>query len=331
MPCLRHSPRSEPGLPRNRPIMSMIRHLRRLQYLEYCKLTLLPLFWNISKGEAQQAIEQYTNMRKTLTAVLAFLCGVTAYGLDSQDYEWQQNNFWLIIKEDCTLSEALGIWTDKHPEEDINTEYRIQFGEKDNGVALTVDETAELPGVGLIDFAGDCQLIFSGLYTLTANPDSMPNIYVGTPATDGDPAKTQLAITFSDAAIREALAGKDTSDLVEYELVKDCLFTVDIWWVVPPNSVSFQFDTAKQGEYYKYSETQSYKNNGLVNAGATLEKDTAVLYFEGSEAPVGSGFQQGTFTVAFVGSNFEPVVPEPATGTLSLLALAGLSARRRRK
>lgn len=270
-------------------------------------------------------------MRKTLTAVLALLCGATAHGLESQDYEWQKSDSWLIIKGDCTLSEALGIWREKHQETDISTDYKIQFGEDGRGMKLTVDASFELPGVGQIDFAGDCQLLFNGLYTLTANPDSMPNIYVGTPAMDGDPAKTQLAITFSDAAIREALAGKDTSDLVEYELVKDCLFTVDIWWVDPPNSVSFQFDTAKQGEYYKYNDTQSYKNNGLVNAGATLERDTAVLYFEGSVAPVGSGFQQGTFTVAFVGSNFEPVVPEPATGTLSLLALAGLSARRRRK
>jgi MYXO-CTERM domain-containing protein len=46
----------------------------------------------------------------------------------------------------------------------------------------------------------------------------------------------------------------------------------------------------------------------------------------------GWGISGGTFTGEVIAPNPNaPVVPEPTTATLSLLALAGLAARRRRK
>lgn len=270
-------------------------------------------------------------MKKTLTtALLALACSVYAYGLSEGDYEWTQEGYSLIIKKDCSFSEAMDIWEQKHSGDDAKPEYSIQFGEEAKGIQLTIDENYMLPGVGQIDFVGDCSLIFNNLYTLTSNPQAMPYIYIGhSDISTGKPSKASLAITFSDAAIREALAGEDVSKLVTHPLVENSMFGVDIW-IQPPNSISFTFGTATAGQVYVYDEHQTYRNDGLVNAGDPLNRDTAVLYFAGSAAPVGQGFQMGTFTVAFVGSEYIPV-PEPATGTLSLLALAGLCARRRRK
>ena len=271
-------------------------------------------------------------MKKTLTtALLALACSVYAYGLTEGGYEWTQEDYTLIIKEDCTFSEAMDIWEQKHSGEDASPEYRIQFGEEAKGIQLTIDKDYMLPGVGQIDFAGECSLIYNNLYTLTSNPLAMPYIFIGTvDPSSGARAKANLAITFTDEAIRNALEGKDVSQLTQHTLVEETMFMRDVWKELPHNTVSFTFGNAEAGDFYKYDDTQSYRNDGLVSAGAKLEQDTAVLYFAGSDAPVGTGFQTGTFTVAFVGSNYIPV-PEPATGTLSLLALAGLCARRRRK
>lgn len=56
-------------------------------------------------------------------------------------------------------------------------------------------------------------------------------------------------------------------------------------------------------------------------------KDDEYVFMQGE---IGfTGYQQGSFAINLVAK--APAVPEPATGSLSLLALAGLCARRRRK
>ena len=55
----------------------------------------------------------------------------------------------------------------------------------------------------------------------------------------------------------------------------------------------------------------------------------SIVVERGAEGTNGRGSFVGLSSVAFSGST--PVIPEPTTATLSLLALAGLAARRRRK
>lgn len=49
------------------------------------------------------------------------------------------------------------------------------------------------------------------------------------------------------------------------------------------------------------------------------------------DAAITSALNPGTITIETPDAPVNPSVPEPTTATLSLLALAGLAARRRRK
>ena len=87
----------------------------------------------------------------------------------------------------------------------------------------------------------------------------------------------------------------------------------------------------EQGGVYEYTDksgqTHEYDNVGVVWAeGELLKKQIALHFVPGGEGEWGGG----QLNVLALGENYIPV-PEPATGTLSLLALAGLAARRRRK
>lgn len=108
-----------------------------------------------------------------------------------------------------------------------------------------------------------------------------------------------------------------------------------------PNNRNFLF-TVTAGE-----TTLATKENLSITGGATTTtpltltlatpitinaKDDmifSVVVNQGAEGNNGRGSFVGLSSVAFSGSI--PVVPEPTTATLSLLALAGLAARRRRK
>ena len=77
----------------------------------------------------------------------------------------------------------------------------------------------------------------------------------------------------------------------------------------------------------KSGQTHKYDNVGIVWAEGDLMKKQIALHF----VPGGEGeWGKGQLNVLALGENYVPV-PEPATGTLSLLALAGLAIRRRRK
>ncbi len=75
--------------------------------------------------------------------------------------------------------------------------------------------------------------------------------------------------------------------------------------------------TLNLGSDLQYTSTDIYEfNANLYFTGSMIGEDTMVQ------------FQNGSLTVTGL---VTPMVPEPTTATLSLLALAGLAARRRRK
>lgn len=78
---------------------------------------------------------------------------------------------------------------------------------------------------------------------------------------------------------------------------------------------------------YAFDDSHKYYNAGVVWAEGDLKKEQIALHF----VPGGEGeWGGGQFNVLALGKDYIPT-PEPTTGTLSLLALAGLAARRRRK
>lgn len=248
------------------------------------------------------------------------------------NYEWSgKGDGFLTVKTSCTLSDVLAIWEAKHPGAH-DTDMKITFDNQGStALDIVVDENCTLPTIGLVNLVGDWSLTYNNLYTVTG---SAANLYVGAMLV-GAEAKgrdSNLVIKFSKDAITSAMTGHNPDELVTYQLVTDSLFGVDQWY--SNSSVSFEFGGAKKGEVYTYTDADGheykYTNVGIVPE-RQLVADTAAVFFSQTEYAVGSGFASGTFTVAFVGSNYVAPTPEPTTGTLSLLALAGLAARRRRK
>ena len=76
----------------------------------------------------------------------------------------------------------------------------------------------------------------------------------------------------------------------------------------------------------------NYGNGALDFDGSTGSGKTGLQFLNGNDINQ-EGSTQYAPNVTFVTTNVPstPAVPEPATATLSLLALAGLAARRRRK
>lgn len=277
-------------------------------------------------------------MKKTLTALRAFGCAKkhilvaillsslmsNAYG-DEERYRIEDEQ--ITIFGDCTLSEING-WLEQAKKDEIYVQFiEITSLEKAQDViTVTVDEYAKLPDVGIMYFTGDCNLLFN---TLTTLQGGTPMVYVGEFMGD---VPANLTLTFTDDAINNALNGKDVSNLVQIPLVADSMFAS-----YEDSNVSFTFGDAGQGQKYSYTYgegaeqvTQEYTNVGIIPPTEELERDTAALLFEQGVWDPEQPFPTRTFIVAFVGSSYVPV-PEPTTGTLSLLALAGLAARRRRK
>lgn len=263
--------------------------------------------------------------------MLALCLGVAnAELIQEKDYVWESNDYVLLIKSSCTLEEVVQLWHTKHDEKDGETDYTIRFvgGNSDEEqILIQINESSVMPAVGEIDFTGYCNLTFNDISTITGE---LPMIFVGAPdISSGVDIPSKLTITFSDDAISKVLSNSpDPSLLTEHTLISAYYFGSR-----PTNQVDFVFGDAKKGQKYSYNGgEQVYLNMGIVPE-TELKPDSAALYFKGGVWDPELHSAAGSFTVAFVGSNYTPTVntPEPTTGTLSLLALAGLAARRRRK
>ncbi|MBR3902842.1 MAG: PEP-CTERM sorting domain-containing protein [Akkermansia sp.] len=112
---------------------------------------------------------------------------------------------------------------------------------------------------------------------------------------------------------------------------------------VAADSITLSFDTTNKLGYsvWSYNGTTATELIGLTyqgNAGSVSQTyDTGTVNASQlfvlwtANHPTGNAGGGTTVTVSNIALSYTPAVPEPATATLSLLALAGLAARRRRK
>lgn len=144
-----------------------------------------------------------------------------------------------------------------------------------------------------------------------------------------------------------ALWAKDGASFVAYETLKADAWSVadnstDIFITLTMTVANTEGTQGGEQLYKAGSNTSYYTTNGLGSSNNTsidaFKFNTSVI----ENAAVTSGWVSGD-TASGLGTNLEnafttahggkiaAIIPEPATATLSLLALAGLAARRRRR
>ena len=74
-----------------------------------------------------------------------------------------------------------------------------------------------------------------------------------------------------------------------------------------------------------------YNDPGLFSADVTLDKDSHTIYFDNDDLYPEKTYIAAVYSLDPNESATWQMIPEPGTATLSLLALAGLATRRRRK
>ena len=201
----------------------------------------------------------------------------------------------------------------------------ISFVTLDEGTTIHLGSAGEgsskvLPYCGTFQMLHGTTFTFDELLTLTHNPDTEgPLFYTGT-WIPGD-LEGDLTLDVSEKALNAWFAKSDDhTHLMEFELVDKCMFNNT------NGPVNCTFAGIEKGDIFQYGE-EKYENVGIITDEKLLEPGQIALLFRPQE---GTEWGHGSFSLVAVGSEYKPV-PEPATGTLSLLALAGLAARRRRK
>ena len=248
-------------------------------------------------------------------------------------FKVEQTAFDYVVTGEGTLTECL----EALDEMGITFENFVRFGVKD-GEGATVKITSEnsvTPSAGVLEFA-NATLIFEDLVTLLPNyteapfgPGMMAGWLDG--GWSGNVLPGDLTIQVAKSAVDAWLNEQEhLDDMASFSLLDDA---AEIQPTAGAN-VNFQLVDGQgqvivsEGDLYVLDEHHKYINSGIVwSAGDLLKNHIALHFVPGGEGEVWGG---GQFNVLALGENYVPV-PEPATGTLSLLALAGLAARRRRK
>lgn len=185
---------------------------------------------------------------------------------------------------------------------------------------ITVDDVS-FPEVFFIEFFKGCQLNFSG----TQIEENVAAISVGavrTPYGEEDYLQIPGSLTFyCTNEIAENSKWRRKGEYIMEDLML-CQFFYD--GEDYGSELNFVFGTASFGDKDEYS---GLTNVGFIASEKELEVGQVGLIARDIVIEERQ-FEGMAFSV--VGYN-GPAVPEPATGTLSLLALAGLAARRRRK
>ena len=203
-------------------------------------------------------------------------------------------------------------------------------------LSLTFDSSLEnkvTPAVGMLEYI-NATFTFNDLMTLLpqyAQYDDWkyigPSMHTGMLDELLNPHSGTLNVAISEEAIKTWLSGEDDlSTRVSYTLLYD---VAEIGMSTPEDVLKLTLlDGQGKVEPNFEFNGKSYENVGIVlDAGKLKANQIALLYEQGA----GSGeWGGGALSLVVLGDKYIPV-PEPATGTLSLLALGGIAARRRRK
>lgn len=254
---------------------------------------------------------------KTAKTMMTILLSAGFLNIASANLDFKPTDNDLTVSGEGNLSD-INEWFDVHKED-----YTGQFLQLKD-ITLTVDDFL-LPTQSYITFEQNTKLKFNEIREIDYNEEYMPQLFVGS-SEDFPPIPGSLTISLTNEAMTGMLNGKDLSVRVDGLLLSSCYFAE-----VPGSNVSLVLHNEKgeeilEGQKYTYNE-QEYENVGVIYNLGDLKSNQIALFFSGDYDPEGWG--TGSFSVVALGPKF--VAPEPATGTLSLLALAGLAARRRRK
>lgn len=223
----------------------------------------------------------------------------------------------LTVSGDGKLSD-INKWFNEHKED-----YTGQFLQLQD-ITLTVDDFL-LPTQSYITFEQNTKLKFNEIREIDYDDEYMPQLFVGN-SEDFPPIPGDLTISLTNEAMTGMLNGKDLSVRVDGLLLSSCFFAEAAGSDVSLVLLNEKGEEILKGQKYTYNE-QEYENAGVIYELGDLRRNQIALFFSGDYDSQGWG--TGSFSIVALGPDF--VVPEPATGSLSLLALAGLAARRRRK
>ncbi len=146
--------------------------------------------------------------------------------------------------------------------------------------------------------------------------------------------------TAGDDTLTISVGGKSITGAVQES--SDC-YTTALFSADAPNTLTFSTsdiltitltagpNDADYGETVEIMYMDTPGTNKLLGSASNLNADGTMNYWHEDRANGDNAWQKGWKTDAPVISMTLTQVPEPATATLSLLALAGLAARRRRK
>lgn len=236
------------------------------------------------------------------------------------------------------LQELTKLGEDYYPSPDNVIRCGITSNHEKVGFSLTFDSSLEekdkvTPKVGMIEYV-EATFTFNDLMKLLPQYEDYdgwkyigPSMHTGMLDDPLNPQSGTLNVAVSVDAINSWLAtAGDLSNRVSFPVLYD---VAEIGTSTPKDVLKLTLFDQQGGEVknFMFGE-QSYENVGIVlDVGTLKANQIALLYEHGA----GSGeWGGGALSLVVLGPEYKQV-PEPATGTLSLLALAGLAARRRRK
>ena len=250
-------------------------------------------------------------MKKTLITLLA-LTGVAVatepITLETQlvtpDATYGLYSQWDTVSSNTAIIEGkTTTWNNAATNNNTSLTFYVKLSDLLGGNALAPTATYEISSFSWLGQAngncsggGDTLTISVGNQSITGITQQSSNIY--TTALFSEDAPNTLTLSSSDILTITLTAGTGTN--------KDGT-SVEITFVDTPNG------------------------NKLLGSASNLNNDGTMNYWHEDKNNQANAWQKQWKTDAPVVSMTMKIVPEPTTATLSLLALAGLAARRRRK
>lgn len=281
-------------------------------------------------------------MKKTLLTLS--MCAASLMGSASAEFKVEQTYYDALVTGTGTYSELIEALKDFDEDYDYGSIPYLRLGEKGGESAHVIISQGDryTPTVGMLEFANatlefkDVVTLYPDKAYLSHGPGMLAGYITGYSEESIGPiiAPGSLTISVAESAFNNWLDSQPSLDVrASWTLLEDSA------QIEPTEGaeVKMQFIDAEgevvvaPGGKYLYTDKDKqlheYINHpGIIWEAGDLMKNQIALHF----VPGGEGelWGKGQLNVLALGENY---VPEPTTGSLSLLALAGLAARRRRK